>query len=73
MHIHVLMLPIKFELIPIKIRFFMNFKSYSKSHVVHVLYCSACQLMKLMLFSSLSMLCGNPATTTKSDIQSDII
>ena len=29
-HIHVLMLRRKFELIPIKIGFFMNFKSYSK-------------------------------------------
>ena len=26
----------------------------------YVLYCSACQLMKLMLFSSLSMLCSKP-------------
>uniref|UniRef100_A0A1X7T4Z1 Uncharacterized protein n=1 Tax=Amphimedon queenslandica TaxID=400682 RepID=A0A1X7T4Z1_AMPQE len=26
----------------------------------HVLYCSACQLLKLMLFISLNMLCGNP-------------
>ena len=30
MHLHVLMLCRKFELIPIKIGFFMNFKSYSK-------------------------------------------
>ena len=30
MHVHVLMLRRKFELIPIKIGFFMNFKSCSK-------------------------------------------
>ena len=55
------MLRIKFELITIKFRFFMIFKSCSKSHV---LYCSACQLMKLMLFSSLSiMFYGNSQWT----------
>ena len=47
MHIHVLMLCRKFELIPIKIRFFMIFQSWSKSHVHVPIAVCACQLMKL--------------------------
>ena len=37
-HIHVLMLFFKFELIPIKIGFFMNFKSYSKNRPKSLCY-----------------------------------
>ena len=46
MHIHVLILCTKFELIPIKIRFFMNFQSCSKIGL-KTLYYSTWSLAKI--------------------------
>ena len=43
MYIHVFVLHRKFEQILIKIRFFTNFKSCSKSHVHVSLYCLSVQ------------------------------
>ena len=53
---HVLMLHRKFELIPIKTGFFMNFSSCSKCHV---LYFSTGQLIKHAAY--LVCFVGNPA------------
>ena len=46
MHIHVLIMCRKFELIPIKIGFFMNFKSYSKIRPKSLYYYSTGSLAK---------------------------
>ena len=54
MHIHALMLCRMFEPIPIEIGFLRILKVAMYHNY------SACQLIMLMLFSSLSMLCGKP-------------
>ena len=67
MHIHVLMLFRKFEHIPIKIGFFTIFeKLLQKSCTCTVLYYSACQLMKLMLFSSFTLFHSTMCYKSKS-------
>ena len=57
------MLRRKFELIPIKMGFFMNFKNLPQKP--YACYCVACQLMDLMLLAHLAYFVGNCAMKQK--------